>query len=479
MITFITGMPGDGKTLFAVTQILKILIETERFVVTNIKLNRARIHEYVTAEREKRKEPRGFVLDDRLMMIEDGQAFEFYRFRAGMVLINGSPDMDIEEGGKRLPKKEHDAIMLANFKVLKRIKRARVGVDYFIDEVHEIFPSREWDKGGRGVLYYASKHRHLHDEIYLITQQIDQVEKQLRNLASETIMVRNYIRRNVGWIKMRPKFVCRFFYGIPTPQAKPFQTTDMFLDIEGAASCYKTTGALGVHEAPEKIKNKGFLPWWTLVVGGVAIVLLVIAAFTGLPYLGGHLAAGMVGGVQKKVSAAFASPGHVVDTPKVGATAAISSRETVKAIGSPAVNKELEKLERPFPTGVVRLGERVIVQMSDGETLDNFSPRFGGTFAGGVFIDGQRVRLRGNPAPAKEPVEARTRSGSTSVFGGGGAQPPEGASEMGGRRVTEVTSAAMSAIAPDVVPASVSPHPFQISPGAFSPSVEFPASGSR
>ena len=42
-------------------------------------------------------------------------------------------------------------------------------------------------------------------------------------------------------------------------------------------------GALGVHKTAEAVKNKVFLPWWVLPVGGFGVVLLVLFSIWILP----------------------------------------------------------------------------------------------------------------------------------------------------------------------------------------------------
>ena len=359
-----------------------------------------------------------FNLDERLCIITDPEAYEFFRFRSGGHVLDSSPDMQLEEGQRKVAKKEHDEIMLANFKTLRGpdMEHARRPVDYFIDEVHEIFPSREWDKGGRGILFYASKHRHLHDEIFLITQQIDQVEKQLRNLTSETVVVRNHLRRNVGLWKAKPVFKLKLFYGLPSPTAKPFMEPEMRLDLQGAAACYKTTGALGVHDAPEKVHNKGVLPYWTMWAAGGVFVLGIVGAFTLLPYAGAWISGRIVGGASseiqrmtKGVPAQTSVPAGATAVERAAADVPVpAARPASRAKPAVDASREIEirrtsgesASQDVFPTGVSRAGARIVVSMSDGTTLENVPFRAPGM----VLVDGRWMRIRANPHAKSAPV---------------------------------------------------------------------------
>jgi len=103
MISFITGKPGDGKTLFAVRQLLEDLIRSEVYIVTNIPLAMSRVNEYVTKRRTDRQPQ--FNLDDRIKVIPDAEVYEFYRHRSGGLVLPWSPDKEAEDDGtKRIPR---------------------------------------------------------------------------------------------------------------------------------------------------------------------------------------------------------------------------------------------------------------------------------------------------------------------------------------------------------------------------------------
>lgn len=369
MITFITGMPGDGKSLFAVSLLVKDLVERECFVVTNIKMRAGRLHEYVSKLREKagRKEP--WDLDKRFKQISDGEAFEFFRYRSGDLKLSSSPDVLARNNEtERLTKREHDEQMLEVFKPMKEGPEFKVPVHYYIDEVHEIFPSREWANGGRGVLYYTSKHRHLHDEIFLITQQIPQVEKQLRDLSSETAVCRNHARRSVGAFKAKPIIKVKLFYGLPGPTSKPFSDAELSLDPAEVASCYQTAGALGVHDAPEAVKNKGWLPWWVLyVAGGLGAIGLSVLVF-GMPFL-----SSLIGSKVGEASAGIADKAGAAAPPRQTlAQGSVAERP----LGGSTPPQQVPTLAKEvFVRHVVatRNPDRITVQLSDGRAFDESS----------------------------------------------------------------------------------------------------------
>lgn len=272
MISFVTGKPGDGKSLYAMRVLVRSLVSSDACVVTNIPVKLPELRAYVVARRPD------FDLDERLRVLDDDDVREFFRFRSGGLILDESPDSSGD--GKRMERDAFRAWMKAQFLRMGEREQFQRPVHYYIDEVHDFFSARDWATNGRATLFYASKHRHLRDEVVLITQVIDNVEKQLRTLVSETYVVRNFIRRNVGVVKMRPIFRVKQYYGVPSQGSVPFQTRDYPLDAAGLAACYRTVGALGVHKEPEEIRNKGVLPWWSLWLGGFGgVALLMLAIF--------------------------------------------------------------------------------------------------------------------------------------------------------------------------------------------------------
>lgn len=381
MIYTIVGKPGDGKTMFAVMRLLRDLVETESFIVTNIPVVISRVNEYVSKERERKGIEAPFAIDDRLKVIPDSEVYEFYRHRSGGLVLPWSPDRQAaDDGTKRLDRPEFVRLMKENFAKILENKEYQKPCRYYIDEAHNFFSARDWATNGRGTLYYASQHRHLHDEVFLITQILDNVEKQLRGLVSETYSVRNYLRRRVGPFKCRPVFKARLFYGVPSEGAQktPFDVITFALDPHRVGACYKTTGALGIHSDPEKINNKG-LPWWLLYVTGGALVLGLGGLFVGLPYLGSNAAKAVIGAPASPASSA--QPG------------------TSPAQGEPPPLP----LDAPRPAQRVEIesysveGSRVVVELSDGSVYDENSPELQQVGRDYVIIDGRKIRWRARP----------------------------------------------------------------------------------
>jgi len=161
MIRFITGKPGDGKSLFATRQLIQDLIQTDAFVVTNIPLRLPELRPYVAPRAERmrlRSEPDYvFDLDSRVKLLADDDVYEFYRFRSGGLTLAPSPDfVSRDNPSARLERPDFTKVMKAEFmRVNERVEYQRP-VHYYIDEAHNFFSAREWATTSRSLLYYAS-----------------------------------------------------------------------------------------------------------------------------------------------------------------------------------------------------------------------------------------------------------------------------------------------------------------------------------
>lgn len=395
MITLITGKPGDGKTLYATREIVRVLRETDFFVVTDVPLTMGRLREYVN---EGRKDSEVVDLDNRLRVINPEEAHAYWRYRSGGLVLDQSPDaLSKDDGVKRMPKLEFDAWARSQFERIAEKPEYQKGVYYVIDEAHEKFPARDWQSIGRVVTYHASKHRHLHDEVWLLTQAPDFLDKTLRSLVSEARITRNNLRRNVGMFKLRGVFKVRHYYGIPSgPTIAPFSTEEMQLDAAGLASCYQTVGAFGVHSKPEKLVNKGRLPWWSLWVGSAVLGGSILAAVFILPQI-------MVRKVQDSIAGSvIAPPVSGTGVEALDGLKAVMPGPVVPApVASPAPVREAVQAEpvvAPRIVGVLERDGQSWVVLEDGSTMYGVQERRPGQ----VRIAGMWLAVRGRSVSVDE-----------------------------------------------------------------------------
>lgn len=394
MITFVTGKPGDGKSMYGMKLIADALLKSERIIITNIAVKIPELRAYLVTK--------GFEgdLNERIVILKHEEVFEFYRFRSGGYVLPPSPDWVCakEDGGRKLKRPEFIDAMQAQLNEMKKDPAACLPCEYHIDEAHDYFSAREWADTGRGVLWYGSKHRHLHDECIFYTQVMANVEKQLRGLASETIRVRNQMRMSWGPFRKAPIFRVYHYYGAPekTESATPYNTSVMQLDAKGLASTYNSAGALSVHTTPEKIKNKAPLPYWALpLAGGVAVLLLVVViAFA--PMMAGKWAGKKIMG--STVTSMKEAAGIKDDVAPVSMPGALPDRNFERKASNAKESTSNEPLHASV-RGVHTRGAYLYVSIDDGRWLRAVG-RQGETFI--VLEDGTEV-LRSHVIAGKSP----------------------------------------------------------------------------
>ena len=167
MLSIVTGRPGAGKSYFA-TALAWRAAERGRPVCTNLAL---------------RGDWPGCV---RKLDESEVREFWLWRYRCGAWVRHS----DLAECGG-------------------------AGVLYIIDEAHLYWGSREWQQVGREVLRYWSQHRKLGDDVILITQACGALDKAIRRLAGEFVVVRNMEREPVGGFRI-PRV--RVTYSLAEPE---------------------------------------------------------------------------------------------------------------------------------------------------------------------------------------------------------------------------------------------------------------------
>lgn len=365
MITFVTGKPGDGKSMYGMKLICDTLLNSNRIVATNIAVKLPELRAYLISKGWKPKPGRD--IRDRVIILDHEDVFEFYRFRSGGYVLPPSPDWvrarenEDADGNKlkKLSRFQLLRIMTEQMREMKKHPRALTPVEYHIDEAHDYFSAREWTDTGRGILWYASKHRHLHDEIILYTQVMANVEGQLRGLASFTVRARNQIRMRWGPFRKAPIFRLYHYYGGPedTEKAVPFDQSVMQLDVQGLCRTYNSAGALSVHSKPEEVRNKAPLPYWALPLAGGIAVLIVVVVMALMPLMVGKYAGARI----KASTEASAQKVGMPTLPGSDGNASVTSAPAKKQAAQLALPQVLEEDTMPKVTGVMTVGQRIMV----------------------------------------------------------------------------------------------------------------------
>ncbi len=264
MITFICGKPGGGKSLTALREMAIALDDPNGpFIVTNLALRLDSIMERWGIEPAL----------SRIRILDDSEIGEFYLCRRG------------ESGDFELPLHVpaglgYEVPDLGSEQLDSVVER---GTLYIIDEVHVHFHARQWQRVGMATQFWATQHRKINDRVLLLTQKIEQVEKQLRNLGQEYWLCENLAKKAgpVKWVRHSAKIKVHRYLS-PNPQAEKQADSFEFPLDPALFELYDTSGGVGVRARGIKEKDGGkkglnvklflVLALVGIVVGGLAIM---------------------------------------------------------------------------------------------------------------------------------------------------------------------------------------------------------------
>lgn len=381
MIDFVTGKPGGGKTLYAVSLIVRELVETQRPVVTNVSLKLDELNAYL----QERHPSASVDLARRVVILEETQLSEFYRYRGAGKILGMRRDIASGSNGGKLEEVLPD---------LTTKDTEDVGCFFVLDEVHVAFSARQWTKiNSAGLLYYLSQHRKLNDDVLTISQSIELVDKQFRLTAQAFHVIRNQYLEKFKGMKLPGGFVRRSYLVPPTsPNAEPYEYAKTKLDRRLAA-CYDTSGGVGIagRGKPETAKKVRGLPLWTL---GVALAAILIAAF----YVPDLLAWSMTRGASR---AREATASEAVVPPASPARSTAEMLAVPAPVVRPSVVSDASHVSPLAPpavrvVGIVEGRGGGWVELDDGTRLYDVPTR-----PGEAYVAGRWRRVEGRPVDAE------------------------------------------------------------------------------
>jgi len=238
MIHVVVGTPGAGKSYYLLRQLAWYLAHTDMVCATNLRIFRSRLRDYFLDRQIE------VDLDNRLFTLTDEQVREFWRWRAG-----------------------------------KRVD-SLIGVEpclYCVQEGHQYFGVRDWATLEKEAVWYLSQHRKLCDEIWLDCQHPDQLVKQIRIVAQDWTVLRNWGLER--WRGFRAPRRFRWVRTLEQPRGGAvgtFHESGMFpLDLS-LARCYDTLSGVGIGGADHKAVNQWVrgVPWYV----GLGLILGIAGA---------------------------------------------------------------------------------------------------------------------------------------------------------------------------------------------------------
>lgn len=265
MIKFVTGLPGGGKSLYAVMRLIDELRGTERRIVTNLAL---RLHPWVDG--------RGVARKGLLRVLKDTYGSDFEAELRIVLLSVEQTEQFFLYGRSQVPA----AYQNESGKFVCMPER---GVAFFIDELHEFMPAKDWEKHAGLTLSWMTQHRRAGDDAWVISQHPLLVANNFRRLCQECISMQNRkFRRFFAW---RQPDVLSFsvYQSTPPKDSEPAMYSDY---IKGSRAriyeCYDTAAGVGVTGAAADVQTKPTgLPFWTMWVALGVILLLCAGLWAG------------------------------------------------------------------------------------------------------------------------------------------------------------------------------------------------------
>ncbi|WP_309386362.1 zonular occludens toxin domain-containing protein [Cerasicoccus frondis] len=352
MIKLLTGKPRNGKGLRAIKIICDTLLETDNYVVTNLPVRITNLQDYVIAKGrpEINVEKRVIELTNDYLntVIPDYKESKrlyclrhFFLHRApGVVLPLWGEDEEIDW-------QEH----------MEHAEWWRP-VTFVIDELHKIYPSRNFKLFSQRIEEYFAEHGHFNDTVWLISQNVDQVDKHCRSLPQEFIVVRNYAKEKHSFFRGPRLFRQYTYLQRPTggPQDKSVHELTFRLD-KLQAECYHTSRQGGDADKEEKVK--GISVYWVIPVG-----IIVLLAVLSVPKLFGFL-------MDKVLGKHSDSTAQVVHPDPAASPSHSGSIEP----STDQIPAESEKPPIRYYRSLSIMNGRACVWLDDGEMITSDDPR--------------------------------------------------------------------------------------------------------
>lgn len=300
----ITGKPSGGKSIYAVREVLRVLEEDTRPIVTNLAL---KLDDIVAYFLKKGREDIDVYKRVRLLTYEETGAF--WRYRGGpnaRYLGPARTNEDAKEWAANVEKEGKegfpDGIVLPaappnkdyGAEWLNTVLEAACplgGVVYFIDEMHEHLNARNWQRHGLVCSDYIAIHAHLGDDFYWITQAPSLVDSAFKVRTQEFIYCSNGAKELLFGKFNRAgqrQFTANSYLEIYTGTQHSQWDKSFPLDLDIAA-CYKRSRFGGAGDTAEKKKGLHLYWMWVcaaLVVVGAIFVTVILPQWAGKKLFG-------------------------------------------------------------------------------------------------------------------------------------------------------------------------------------------------
>lgn len=329
-ITWLIAKIRGGKSLLAASWICRELEKSERMIVTNMPvwISDAPAGKLSLQEWCEIFVKRSIDVKKRVRVLTREESYEFWVHYPGFDLEDDLIEVPRRgsEGAKFLKK------FVPNLQCRQDMQRAGeipFGCFFVIDEVHQVFGNRSWAEIGESLEVYVSQLGKLNDDLILVTQHPEKVEKNLRRNATRVVEIQNMSKvRLWGGVSFNGVFRYREYPCFPQRGDSPTESGRYHIGDKRYKDVYDTMSGIGLSGGlmPEQNPRKG--GHWIRWVGIAVVILAVAITFppvamktfsavftTGLRSVTGKVSGAIVGDgiVGKKISVI---PPAVGDNPR-------------------------------------------------------------------------------------------------------------------------------------------------------------------
>lgn len=280
----------------------RVLGQTNRQIITNLPLNLPEIRSYMAEHWP------GSAIENRITIITETKLLK----RFWLCLGNGwfIPDVSKEDWNKgfRLDYRKayrwletpisgyhRDEIMDMSINELKaalhcdppqmEVKEIPeiAPIQFIIDELQNIFPSRSFMQTSPGALFWLSQQRKLGADFIGITQHPDTIDKEFRDLADDYLFITNWGRKQKSFFRLPKMMTWSKYDQMPRPGVTPMVSGAFAIDVQGIGKLYDTSAGVGIEgslAADTKEKIAGF--HWSYFIIGALVVLYLLTYVPGL-----------------------------------------------------------------------------------------------------------------------------------------------------------------------------------------------------
>lgn len=383
MITFIGGKPGASKTCYAVGLLIDELKHTNRPVVTNMAM---KLQPWVDGKGVPRKGLLRYLEDTygqtfdaerRIVLMEDDEVIRFYAIRP--VWRESEQRQEVVRLGLE---EDH------RFR-FKAGDNGMTGVAYFIDEAHEFWPNRDWQKlwqqgPGRELLSWGSQQRRAGDDAFFLTQVIENVEKKVLGLSQECHYLTNHGLKPMGPFRQPNVVMVRVTGGTPPRESETaLRWEKIKYNRQELYHCYDTAAGVGVAGRGADIGRRARGLHWAFIPLGAAGVLAVIV--WGFVFLRDVVYAKAVKGLAPSSVGAAVTRAAGFSPARVPAAAAATNVVASTRAGGVVIDQEPEE-KKPKVVGLVHGSAGWAVSYDDGVVVSARTVKEAGRY---VMVDGE------------------------------------------------------------------------------------------